>query len=376
MDILSIILIIGGFSLVVLAAHNRYNYWKSQGKRLQESGYLVPAPTIFSIVVMQAVAKIAAFVMTGPIKVIRVRKDRLIRKSLTVALDETDSSGGAAGNLVENSGAVPGGGFIGGLIENRDESAQDKVKVNDPALPSVSDGAQIEKQKDVCLLRRDRRIIVANHIDEADFTVLAKALRLTPFRYLAEIEQLGGNRAAFCAITGAIGVDKSSVEGRKKVIGSCVKALVEDGRKPPFGLPKDTSRLLIFPQGTLVRDNKLSSEQFKKGAITMAKLADREVKAEDKLEGSVFIQPVGVHYLRDARHATWFHKLMLKLGWKNFRQMFPNEGEPMNYGAIVVVGDPVAISEFPSNTNEANEMMFRQILALVEIARTQDKYYT
>jgi 1-acyl-sn-glycerol-3-phosphate acyltransferase len=376
MDILSIILIIGGFSLVVLAAHNRYNYWKSQGKRLQESGYLVPAPTIFSIVVMQAVAKIAAFVMTGPIKVIRVRKDRLIRKSLTVALDETDSSGGAAGNLVENSGAVPGGGFIGGLIENRDESAQDKVKVNDPALPSVSDGAQIEKQKDVCLLRRDRRIIVANHIDEADFTVLAKALRLTPFRYLAEIEQLGGNRAAFCAITGAIGVDKSSVEGRKKVIGSCVKALVEDGRKPPFGLPKDTSRLLIFPQGTLVRDNKLSSEQFKKGAITMAKLADREVKAEDKLEGNVFIQPVGVHYLRDARHATWFHKLMLKLGWKNFRQMFPNEGEPMNYGAIVVVGDPVAISEFPSNTNEANEMMFRQILALVEIARTQDKYYT
>ena len=62
--------IVGALLIVAVAAIVRFNYWKQAGARLQENGYVPPAPPFLGRFAFRFLNRLARLVMIGPVKVI------------------------------------------------------------------------------------------------------------------------------------------------------------------------------------------------------------------------------------------------------------------------------------------------------------------
>lgn len=287
------LLIFGVILVTAAAAIARFNFWKKEGAKLQQSGYLPPAPPLLGRLVFRFITRLARFVMIGPVKVIG-------RNNLNY---------------------------------------------------------------------KGRLIIAPNHQFEMDFAMVAAAV--PDFHYMTAIEELQGIRGTLGAWTGAYGVDRK--QPGEAVIDASTQLLI---RQP-------NSRVLIFPQGKLiaqwkwdkvtpdgkrtpdaklVHDSYLRPDDFKTGSVRIL------TKTKALIDGQpAAILPLGIFYKRDCKDATWFHRLLLRAGFKWFRRAFGKS----HYGGTIVIGEPIAVESLPSDPREATELVRTKIQAALELACTK-----
>ena len=143
--------------------------------------------------------------------------------------------------------------------------------------------------------------------------------------YLIRTTEVLGWRGYLCAMTGAIAVDEETQEGRSKAFKATIEALSKGG---------PNACMVIFPQGELVPDEVVRRNDFKSGTMAIARIASRKKKEP------IWIVPVGIHYKTDPSQATNFQRLVERLGFKKFRNLFGHK----NYGAYAVVGRPFQVT--------------------------------
>lgn len=277
-------LFVAVFAYFVLAG---FFFWRKEGEKLQNSGYLPPPPNFFGRLVYRFVARLACFLWVGPVKVI--------------GRDNTKFTG--------------------------------KV------------------------------IIVPNHVFEFDFAVISQALPLA-YRQLAVASEVTGWRATmaawlgFCAVQGERGKAKSKTSA---------DAVIEAGANI---LCKDRA-FLMFPQGLLIRNNVLQSNQFRTGWIRVLNRAGETLGREE-----LAALPVGIVYVDEPVMATRLHRLVDWLRFPDFLlRQFGLSGfriwravdkdkdgnlvkvEVRYYGANVVVGKPIPLTSLPADIHEATEVL-------------------
>lgn len=191
--------------------------------------------------------------------------------------------------------------------------------------------------------------ILPNHQFPLDFMVVGKSLPYG-FRHLGTAGQMaGGLRGTLAAFAGFFAVKTEAGKatekgGGEKAVRAMALALARHKR----------SRVLTFAQGKLVGDNVLRPEEFRTGVIraNQAAIEEHGVKPEE-----LAVLPMAIQYLRDPRQASWAHRLIVKLGWKSFRTFRMFGETTRNYGAIVVIGKPIKMSELPEDPRQAIEVV-------------------
>lgn len=216
-----------------------------------------------------------------------------------------------------------------------------------------------------------RGLILPNHQFALDFAVIGKATPFS-FRQLAKAKEVKNPiMGAIAAWIGTVGVQ---VEGGKSQSAGGGQAVIDAGAKI---LAKSSgARMLLFPQGKLVYSNVLKEEDFRTGAT-------RILNTTVELVGinGLYALPVAVHYKRDRKDATRFHRLVNALGFKGFRrwkdfELVPNaDGTKTKedrtfttYGATVVIGKPIAMADLPTEPREAIKVIAAEIQALLTVA--------
>lgn len=189
-------------------------------------------------------------------------------------------------------------------------------------------------------------LIGPNHTFELDFAMVKRAVPLR-FRYMANADELTGIRGPFGAWTGAFGVDKSQQDAKTAARIACEKVLKQ----------RNDAALLLFPQGTLVRDNTLRIEDFKTGAVRIVREA-----ATTGMDAAIL--PVALYYNQDPTKADWVTRLSVFFG-SFIRKGFKYK----NYGGTVVIGKPIRASELPEDPDEATKLLMERIEPLLEQAR-------
>lgn len=147
--------------------------------------------------------------------------------------------------------------------------------------------------------------------------------------------------------------------------------------------------LMIAPQGALMPDNVLKKEEFRAGAVRIARAA-AAVSGEP-----VFIVPMGLRYKRDPKDAHWTHRFLGRtrsmflgkrnpLHWNPLFKLDLNElpaahrgeiererqaaldeyrhSQVTSYGGVVVIGDPISADCLPADPADAIEQI-RLIIA-------------
>ena len=197
-------------------------------------------------------------------------------------------------------------------------------------------------------LEEDAGVLIApNHQRECDGILAARGLRLRSMRFLMAINQVQGWRGPLFAWLGAISVGYDPKNPASAAAESSIKVMSEE-----VG-----SRLVLFPQGTLIKDDEWDRKQFKHGAV-------RIVKAAAKNTGRKFyLVPVVCIYEYDANHATWLQRLAAKL--KLPRKFF---GVYM-YGATVMIGKPIDADTLPDDEDAATDIYYQAMLTTRELCR-------
>ncbi len=204
-------------------------------------------------------------------------------------------------------------------------------------------------RKNIRSCKGKRVVIAPNHTFELDFAMTRKGTGLL-FRYLAHCDEFKGIRGFLGAWTGGFGVNLKTENGGENARIACVKALKQN----------ESSKLLIFPQGKLIRDNILRAEEFKTGAVRIA----RQV-AEETGE-PVVILPVALYYKQNPCESSRLNRLFHKLGLRFTRSMFSYT----NYGGCVVIGKPIATQSLPEDPHAATEVLRKEIDALLTVAKS------
>lgn len=194
---------------------------------------------------------------------------------------------------------------------------------------------------------RGRMIIAPNHQFELDFAMVRRALGYS-FRFMTHTHQLRGVQGILGAWTGAIPVEPEKKGGGDAAVNAAVNLLSSN----------EHAKLLMFPQGKLVRDNVIRAEDFRWGVAKISQKA-AEVCADD----DVAVLPMAILYLRDPRDRHWTHTLLAPL-----RRWFGYT----NYGGVVVVGEPIAVKDLPADPSEATALIRERIARLLAIARGED----
>lgn len=207
--------------------------------------------------------------------------------------------------------------------------------------------------------RFDGRLnILPNHQFPLDFMVVGKSL---PFgwRHLGTASEMSGPiRGTLAAFAGFFAVHTEggkATGGGEAAVDALARVLAQDKR----------TRLLMFPQGKLVKDNVLRPEDFRTGAIRAMNRACDEYGVEPN---RIAVLPLAIHYLRDRRNATWMHRAMQSL-WKGFRTFKYGGEKTTNYGAVVVVGKPIVLSSLPEDAREATETIRQEMDQLLARAK-------
>lgn len=196
-----------------------------------------------------------------------------------------------------------------------------------------------------------RIVAMANHQIEHDAVVVPNAMGLRPMRGWMAVNQIVGVRSPLAAWQGVIAVhhDRNPM--------AAVKATIKILKT------EDETSFLVFPQGKLIRDNKMEREQFFAGAMMIAQ------KGAEGSKLPFAVLPVGVYYDRDPRHATLLHRSLNFAGYKSFRTWF---GE-VTYGVTVAIGEPILISSLPEDRDEAMEIVYQAIVKLSAEAEAETK---
>ena len=122
----------------------------------------------------------------------------------------------------------------------------------------------------------------------------------------------------------------------------------------------------------------LRPEDFRTGAARTMALAVQQLGAGE----AVALLPVGLHYKRDPKHASLFQRAVGALArvippLKRFRTWADVTKNPdgtktvnkfRNYGATVVIGEPIAYSSLPQDPHECSQFMRAKIQELLDQA--------
>ncbi|MBY0359763.1 MAG: YihY family inner membrane protein [Candidatus Obscuribacterales bacterium] len=199
---------------------------------------------------------------------------------------------------------------------------------------------------------KGRFLVVFNHQTERDALVMLRSLGMLRFRYMIDLSQVGGWRAALAAWTGAIPVDFDSNPGiaARKAI-RCLQN--EEG-----------TSLVLFPQGKLVRNNDLKREDFHAGMLMIGK------QAQKKSKEPFYILPGAIHYDRNPKTRTLLHKALnlITFGMFRFRHWF---GETTS-GATIVFGEPIPMESIADNLEAGMDVVYREIKTLSTQAEETD----
>lgn len=217
-----------------------------------------------------------------------------------------------------------------------------------------------------------RGIILPNHHIWPDFGVVGKSIKFS-FRQIAKAAEIKNPLVgALSAWIGTVGVQ---VEGGKSQDGAG-NAVIDAGAKVLSA--SHGSRMLLFPQGLLVPDNVLRPKQFRTGAIRMVRQAEAAIGDEP-----LYVLPMAIHYIRDPKRATRFHRFLHAIGLKFFRRVSLNasveapDGKGRvneyhvfnNYGAVVAIGKPISVKDLPADAREATELVRQKIDELLTLAK-------
>lgn len=216
-----------------------------------------------------------------------------------------------------------------------------------------------------------RLLIAPNHTFQMDFAVTRTAL---PCHYtqIAKAAEVSGARSIVAAWVGTIA---AKVEGGAATPGqgaAVVKAAAN------YLASSARTRLLLFPQGKLVYDNVLRPEDFRTGAARSLSLAVQQLGTDDQ----VALLPVAILYKRDPKDASYFQRLIGLLArvispLRKFRTWVDvtrnADGTKtvtkfVNYGATVVIGEPIPFSELPENPHQSSQVMRAKIQELLDSA--------
>lgn len=281
-------------------------------------------------------------------------------------------------------------------------------------------------------LTSGRVVYVGNHQVPADFAVLYKAVG-RHYRALGDAAQFPGFKGLLAAWLGVISVTYQSKEARAAGEAASVKVMAGSPPGPRFwtmvflqvlmlgfvllslsfghSLPAllavalsfllassagGEPALTIAPQGALMPDNELRKEEFRAGAVRIARAA------ADRCGEPVHIVPVAIYYKRDPKDAHWSHRYLkrtrsLFLGMRNPKHWDPlfkidldslsagkrSEVEKQRaeklaayknshftiYGAVAVVGEPINPIQLPQDPCAAIEMVRVEIAHLLEMAK-------
>lgn len=280
---------------------------------------------------------------------------------------------------------------------------------------------------------RGRVVLVANHQFPCDFALVQQCAR-RHFRALGDAAQFQGFMGVLAAWTGNISVKFGSKEERAAGEKACIKALSEEPRGLAISakvarnlalallacgflalmhgfvwialsslaglclvgsLTGGDAALAIAPQGTLLPENQLLKEQFRAGAVRIARAV------AEKTGEPVLIVPMAFHYKRTCRKQSWLDRLL-----KPTRSMFKGISNPSYfdpvfklelqdldadkraavlaerdakmkayehsnvtlYGAVAVVGEPIDSAQLPADPREAIELIRQKIVQLSQEA--------
>lgn len=200
---------------------------------------------------------------------------------------------------------------------------------------------------------RGRFLICPNHQTERDAITIMYLLKRLPVRYLIALSQTQGYRGGLVAWTGGIAVDyEENAAGHDRKAGVAAKKAIRMLQS------ESGTSMVVFPQGKLVRDNKLVREDFFSGALMIGKLGSK------KSEEPFFTVPTAIHYDRDPAHRTFLHKFLNFIGWKGFRSWFGDT----TVGATIVFGDPIPMDELTGNLEEGTDRLFAEVVEASEHA--------
>jgi len=216
-----------------------------------------------------------------------------------------------------------------------------------------------------------RGLVLPNHQFALDFAVVGK---VTPFSFRQVAKAAEVKNPFIGALAAWIGTVGVQVEGGKSQAVGGGQAVIDTGARV---LTRSAgARMLLFPQGKLVFDNQIREEDFRTGAMRMMNATVLLVGVD-----GLYYLPMAVHYKRDSKDATRFHRFVNALGIKSFRrwrdyELLANaDGSKTRvnrafttYGATVAIGKPVAMADLPSDPRAATNLLAGQIKALLEIA--------
>lgn len=189
---------------------------------------------------------------------------------------------------------------------------------------------------------KDQRVIfLPSHVDEADWSLVFPELG-RPSRYMASRDQLTGIRKRLAAFTGALAVDNTKRKSRGGALEAAIEAMVKDGQR---------AALTIFMQGMLVRDNVISVDDFKPGAVRIGKAV-----VERSGDSTVAYVPMAVAYVQDET-VGGLRRYFNELGAKVARRgLMVN-----NVGAVLVIGEPILVASLPDDDIEAKAVLVAAI---------------
>lgn len=231
---------------------------------------------------------------------------------------------------------------------------------------------------------RGRVIFAANHQLPCDFAMLRHGAN-RHFRMLTAADQLTGAVGLLGAFMGVISVAFKQKSDGVAAETACVNAVAED-----------EGSLGIFPEGALLPDNPNLSENFRPGAVRIA-------RAAALASGSpVHIVPIAIFYKHDRKQADWTHRFFKRtrsmfLGTRNPRNFDPifkeslegktdveraqieaireaklrgyRQSRVTNYGGVVVVGEAIDIRDLPEDPIEAINKIRDAVAGLLEEAK-------
>ena len=213
--------------------------------------------------------------------------------------------------------------------------------------------------------RYDGRLLIGpNHTFNLDFAVTRVAVGCH-YTQVAKHDEVKGKRALPAAWVGTIA---AKVDGGVAARGKG-NAVVEAAAH--YLASTRLARLLIYPQGKLVEDNVLRSEDFRTGAARSLNQAADQLDNEQPLA----YLPVALHYKRDRADATLFHRFVEMVAQvvpplRKFRVWVDStraeDGSKVvrkrrHYGATVVVGKPVPVSALPEDPRDCANFMQERI---------------
>lgn len=283
--------------------------------------------------------------------------------------------------------------------------------------------------------KNGRAVFISNHQFPCDFAMLRRGSG-RHFRMLTSADEMAGPIGAFAAAGGIISVNFKNKSDGAAAEQACIKAvaakhfrigealaavvwgvsigvliaayygafaawwipaLAAAAGLVVLALPGSDYGIGIFPQGGLLPDDPELKENFRPGAVRIA-------RAAAALSGEpVYIVPMGINYNREPAKADWTHRFLSRyrssfLGIRNpgywhplFRKDISGlpeaEREAIEaerkaikqaqrkshvtiYGGTVVVGDPIDVNTLPEDPIEASAVLRSVVAKLLAEAKT------